>query len=166
VSVNLSRHQLAQPGLVEHIDETLRAAGLAPECVKLEITESAVMENPELALESLRGLRALGVALAVDDFGTGYSSLSHLDSFPFQTVKIDQSFVRGREFAHKDVAILQTIIQLCRELSMDVVAEGIETPEQLSRLRDLGCGLGQGYLFSRPLPGDEMERLLEADPVW
>jgi EAL domain-containing protein (putative c-di-GMP-specific phosphodiesterase class I) len=134
--------------------------------VKLEITESAVMENPEMALECLHGLRGLGVGLSVDDFGTGYSSLSHLHSFPFHTVKIDQSFVRGREFARKDVAILQTIIHLCEELSMEVVAEGVETPAQLEQLRALGCGLGQGYHFSRPLPAAEMELLLERDPEW
>jgi diguanylate cyclase (GGDEF)-like protein len=166
MSVNFSGRQLSQPRLVEHVAQTLQDAGLAVASLKLEITESVVMENAEAAFEVLRRLGDMGVGLAIDDFGTGYSSLGYLDRFPFHTVKIDQSFIRGGGLRDKDAGIVRTIVELARNLGMDVIAEGVETGEQLARLRDVVCGFGQGYFFSKPLEAEQMERLIESNPGW
>lgn len=166
VSVNFSGKQLGQPRLVDHVAQALREARLEVSSLKIEITESVLMENADAALEVLGRLREMGVRLSIDDFGTGYSSLSYLDRFPFHTVKIDQSFIRGQAPGAKGVEIVRTIVDLARKLGMDVIAEGVETKEQLARLRDAACGFGQGYLFSKPLDPLEMERLVESDPKW
>jgi EAL domain-containing protein (putative c-di-GMP-specific phosphodiesterase class I) len=122
------------------------------------------MENAQVALETLQRLREMGVRLLVDDFGTGYSSLSYLDRFPFHTVKVDQSFVKGLKGTV--TPIVRTILDLARSLGMDVIAEGIETADQMQALRASGCGYGQGYLFARPLPSPDFESLLGAVPRW
>lgn len=166
VSVNFSGKQLAQPRLVEHVAQILQDARLGSSSLKIEITESVLMENAEAALEVLGRLREMGVRLSVDDFGTGYSSLGYLDRFPFHTVKIDQSFIRGRQERDKGVEIVRTIVELAGRLGMDVIAEGVETQEQLARLRSVACGFGQGYLFSKPKDPAEMERVIESDPRW
>jgi Amt family ammonium transporter len=132
--------------------------------LKLEVTESVVMENAQVALETLQRLREMGVRLLVDDFGTGYSSLSYLDRFPFHTVKVDQSFVKGLKGTV--TPIVRTILDLARSLGMDVIAEGIETADQMQALRDAECGYGQGYLFARPLAAPDFESLLGAVPRW
>jgi diguanylate cyclase (GGDEF)-like protein len=164
LSVNFSGRQLAQPLLADYVREVLVETGLDPAALKLEVTESVVMENAELARETLARLRDMGVRLLVDDFGTGYSSLSYLDRFPFHTVKIDQSFVKG--LRGQVTPIVRTILELARGLGMDVVAEGIETAEQMQILRDSGCGYGQGYLFARPLAAADLESLITSHPRW
>ena len=152
VSVNLSPRQFRQPNLVEMVDQTLRETGMAPQFLELEITETSMMRNVESAIQTLRGLQALGVQIAIDDFGTGYSSLSYLKNFPISTLKIDQSFVRDAVTDRADAAIVKTIIALGHSLELTVKAEGVETEEQLEFLRRLECDEMQGYLFSKPLP--------------
>jgi diguanylate cyclase (GGDEF)-like protein len=164
VSVNLSARQFAQADLIANVATILDHAGLAPRSLELEITESVVMDQSEVSVERLRGLRALGVKLVLDDFGTGYSSLSYLRRLPLDTIKIDRSFVTGLGTDEADLPIVQAVISLAHALGMDVVAEGIETVGQLLRLRELGCDRGQGYLFARPLPPDDLRMLLEASP--
>jgi len=151
MSVNLSAKQMAQPGLVSQVAAVLQDTDLDPRHLKLEITESAVMENAEMAVTVLRQLKALGVQLSVDDFGTGYSSLSYLHRFPLDTLKIDQSFVSRIGEADENGEIVRTIVTLAENMGMDVVAEGIETLGQLSELRSLKCRYGQGFLFAKPL---------------
>jgi diguanylate cyclase (GGDEF)-like protein len=162
LSVNLSARQVAQPDLLDRIKEALATSKLNPHCLKLEITESVVMENAEAAALMFKQLRALGVQLSIDDFGTGYSSLSYLHRFPLNYLKIDRSFVT-RLTTDNDNAIVKTISTLARNLGMEVIAEGIETEEQHQQLKMLGCEYGQGYLFSRPVDNDGVEHLLEQD---
>lgn len=151
MSVNLSGKQLMQPDLIERIEEVLRESQINPWHLKLEITETVVMENPELAAVTLAKLRSLGVRLSIDDFGTGYSSLSYLNRFPVDTLKIDRSFVTSMNAADENLQIVKTIVTLAGNLGMQVVAEGVETEEQLEQLRLLKCQYGQGFLFSKPL---------------
>ena len=151
VNVNLSGRQFSQVGLIEQVEEVLSETGLDPQRLKLEITESVIMENPEMAVDLLKRLKALGTHLCIDDFGTGYSSLSYLLRFPADTLKIDRSFVSALGSGGRNEDIVGAIVSLAQSLDMDVVAEGVETPEQLATLKSLGCTFGQGYLFSRPL---------------
>ncbi len=160
ISVNLSVRQFSQPNLVGHIDMILRETGLSSDCLKLEITESAVMDNPARANEVLSQLRARRIQLSIDDFGTGYSSLSYLHKFPINTLKIDGSFIRNMGADLQSTGIVGAIIALADNLGMEVVAEGIETESQLARLTTLGCEYGQGYFFSRPLDADRAEHLI------
>jgi diguanylate cyclase (GGDEF)-like protein len=160
VSVNLSGKQFLQPDLLEQIQEVLRETGLDPRGLKLEITETVVMENIETATHTLEQLRALGVELSIDDFGTGYSSLSYLQRFPVSTLKIDRSFVSRMTESDGTAEIVRTIMQLAQNLGMDVVAEGVETESQRAQLRDFECEFGQGYYFSRPMDSDAAEALL------
>jgi len=162
LSVNLSARQVAQPDLLDRIKEALESSKLSPHCLKLEITESVVMENAEAAALMFKQLRALGVQLSIDDFGTGYSSLSYLHRFPLNYLKIDRSFVM-RLTTENDNAIVRTISTLARNLGMEVIAEGIETEEQYQQLKMLGCEYGQGYLFSRPVGNDGVLHLLAQD---
>ncbi len=162
LSVNLSARQVSQPDLVERIKRALNISKLHPHFLKLELTESVVMENAEAAAEMLKRLRALGVQLSIDDFGTGYSSLSYLHRFPVNFLKIDRSFV-NRMTTDNDNAIVKTISTLAHNLGMEVIAEGVETEEQMGQLKTLGCEYGQGYLFSRPVDAEGASRLLAAD---
>jgi diguanylate cyclase (GGDEF)-like protein len=162
LSVNLSARQVAQPDLLDRIKEALAISKLNPHCLKLEITESVVMENAEAAALMFKQLRSLGVQLSIDDFGTGYSSLSYLHRFPLNYLKIDRSFVM-RLTTENDNAIVRTISTLARNLGMEVIAEGIETEEQYQQLKMLGCEYGQGYLFSRPVKNDRVPHLLAQD---
>jgi EAL domain-containing protein (putative c-di-GMP-specific phosphodiesterase class I) len=162
LSVNLSARQVAQPDLLQRIKDALETSKLNPHCLKLEITESVVMENAEAAAQMFKQLRSLGVQLSIDDFGTGYSSLSYLHRFPLNYLKIDRSFVM-RLTTDNDNAIVRTISTLARNLGMEVIAEGIETEEQFQQLKMLGCEYGQGYLFSRPVSNDGVEHLLAQD---
>ena len=150
VSVNLSAKQLMHPSLTKQVIHTLAMTGLDPRQLKLEVTESTVMEHSEKALSVLKELDELGVLLSTDDFGTGYSSLSYLQKFPFDRLKIDRSFIDKMEEDAKSAAIVKTILMLGENLDIEVVAEGIESKQQLAHLRSLGCERGQGYLFSRP----------------
>jgi EAL domain-containing protein (putative c-di-GMP-specific phosphodiesterase class I) len=151
MSVNLSGRQLTQPDLIERIQEVLRESHINPSHLKLEITESVVMENPELAAATLTKLRGLGVRLSIDDFGTGYSSLSYLNRFPVDTLKIDRSFISRMNHADENLQIVRTILTLAANLGMQVVAEGVETKDQLNQLKLLKCQYAQGYLFSKAL---------------
>jgi diguanylate cyclase (GGDEF)-like protein/PAS domain S-box-containing protein len=160
VSVNLSAKQLMHPNLIKQVKEIMNASALHPDCLKLEVTESMVMDNAEVALEILSELCALGVRLSTDDFGTGYSSLSYLHRFPFERLKIDRSFVGKVDTDAKSEEIVRTIVTLAENLHLEVVAEGIETQTQFSKLREFGCYLGQGYLFSKPVAAPVAENIL------
>jgi EAL domain-containing protein (putative c-di-GMP-specific phosphodiesterase class I) len=162
LSVNLSARQVAQPNLLARIKEALDNSKLPAYCLKLEITESVVMENAEAAALMFKQLRSLGVQLSIDDFGTGYSSLSYLHRFPLNYLKIDRSFVM-RLTTDNDNAIVRTISTLARNLGMEVIAEGIETEEQYQQLKMLGCEYGQGFLFSRPVESHSVVHLLARD---
>jgi diguanylate cyclase (GGDEF)-like protein len=157
INVNLSGKQFMQPDLLEQIQGVLRATGLDPRSLKLEITESVVMENIETAVRTLEQLRELGVELSIDDFGTGYSSLSYLQRFPVSTLKIDRSFISRITESDGTAEIVQTIMKLAQTLGMDVVAEGIETERQHTQLTALACEFGQGYYFAKPLDQDAAE---------
>ncbi|CAN7590402.1 EAL domain-containing protein [Acidovorax sp. LjRoot118] len=163
ISVNLSARQLNRPLLADEVAQVLARAGLLPVQLELEITESGVMDNPAQAALRLRELRTLGVSLAIDDFGTGYSSLSYLRNFPLSTLKIDRSFIKDLPIDADASALTAGIIALARSLRMKVVAEGVETLEQLSYLRANGCDEIQGYYLSKPITADEMSRFLERD---
>jgi EAL domain-containing protein (putative c-di-GMP-specific phosphodiesterase class I) len=159
VSVNLSARQFTQNDLVEDVGRTLARTGLEAEALELEITESVLMDQSEAGIRALGEIRNLGVRLVLDDFGTGYSSLSYLKHLPLDTIKIDRTFVAGIDDA-ADRSIVEAVIALAHGLGIGVVAEGIETEGQAERLRELGCDLGQGYLFSRPVPAERTAALL------
>ena len=160
LSVNLSARQLAQQDLVAMVRRAMAETGINPATLCLEITESAVMESGSATTAQLRALKSLGIRLAIDDFGTGFSSLAHLRRFPVDTLKIDGTFVAGLGHEPQDASIAAAVISLSHALGLDTVAEGIETEEQLTILRGLGCDLGQGYLFGRPAPIEETVQLL------
>ncbi len=163
MSVNLSAKQFARADLVEQVSAILAETGLRSSCLELEITESVLMDESDAGIQALQALRGLGVKLVLDDFGTGYSSLSYLKHMPLDTIKIDRSFVNELTGDDANLAIVQAVISLAHGLGIDVVAEGIETAEQLARLRELACDRGQGYFYARPLPADALARLLLAD---
>ena len=154
MSVNLSNRQFTHGDLIGDVRAALEASGLPPEKLYLEITESVIMQQPEAALQVMMGLRSLGCLIALDDFGTGYSSLSYLHRFPIDTLKIDSSFIQAAR-EHKNVEIIRSILALGHGLSLDIIAEGIETTEQRELLQSLQCDFGQGFLFARPGPPSE-----------
>lgn len=161
ISVNLSARQFQYANLVADIQRVLVETNMDPSRLKLEITESAVMQDAERAVRTLRDLKALGFQVAIDDFGTGYSSLSYLKRFPVDKLKIDRSFVDGLGSDAQDTAIVQSVIALAKTLNLSVTGEGVETPAQRMHLNSLGCDRAQGYLFAKPLPVCEIDRLLE-----
>jgi EAL domain-containing protein (putative c-di-GMP-specific phosphodiesterase class I) len=160
VTVNLSARQIPDPGLVEEVASSLAASGLPPASLVLELTESAIMQQPERSASVLRELRTLGVQLAIDDFGTGYSSLSYLQQLPATTLKIDRSFLAGLD-GKDGRTLIRGIVGLANGLSLTTVAEGIETAEQAALVRQLGCMCGQGLFFAPPLPVDEVAAWLD-----
>jgi diguanylate cyclase (GGDEF)-like protein/PAS domain S-box-containing protein len=160
VSVNLSSKQFIQSDLIQRVAQIIQDTKINPEGLKLEITESAVMDDVDSATEMLKKLRALGIKLSIDDFGTGYSSLSYLHRFPIDTLKVDRSFVVNMSEDSENVEIVRTIVSLAQNLGMNVIAEGVETKEQLAALRKLGCENGQGYLFSKPVAAKAAENLI------
>lgn len=160
MSINLSPKQFAQPDLISRIDSIITQTGLPYGCLKLEITESAILDSVDSSAKIIRDLKFRRIQISIDDFGTGYSSLSYLNKFPFNTLKIDRSFVEEVEINPEKRAIIKTIIELAHSLRMDVVAEGIETKAQQSILQALQCEYGQGYLFSRPLGPEELSHFL------
>jgi diguanylate cyclase (GGDEF)-like protein/PAS domain S-box-containing protein len=166
MSVNLSVKELAEANLVERVQSLLTEIGLNPKDVKLEITESAIMDNAEAASAKLNQLKALGIRLSMDDFGTGYSSLSYLHRFPLDTLKIDRSFISRIGPSGENSELVWTIIALARNLGLDIVAEGVETAAQVEQLRTLVCDYGQGYFFAKPLECDAATALLEQMPRW
>ncbi len=166
IAVNLSGRQLAHPDLVADIREVLATSGIDPKQVELEVTESVLMDDVEASAVTLTELRDLSVRLSVDDFGTGYSSLSYLRRFPVDKLKVDRSFVSGLGEDDSDSAIVAAVINLAHTLGLEAVAEGVETPEQLQALRDLGCDQAQGFYMARPLPDDQLSALLGEQPRW
>jgi diguanylate cyclase (GGDEF)-like protein len=166
MSVNLSSKQVAQPNLVTEIHDILEETSVAAKHLKLEITESAVMQNAEMSARLLKRLKALGVQLSIDDFGTGYSSLGYLHRFPVNTLKIDRSFVGRIGEAAENIEIVRTIVSLAENMGMEVVAEGVETLSQLTQLRKLNCRFGQGYLFSRPVDAASVSAWISKKPHW
>ncbi len=160
VCVNLSARQFSREGLADHVEALLRRTGVSSRLLGLEMTESSLIPDAGTALQVLSGLRRLGVSLLMDDFGTGYSSLHHLHAFPFDVLKVDRSFVTRMTEGDQPLQIVRTIVELARVLGMDVVAEGIETQEQETLLRQLGCRFGQGFLFSKPAPAETISRML------
>ena len=166
MSVNLSASHLAQKGIVDQLRTIVFETNIDPEYLKLEITESAVMQNAEHTINVLNKIRELGIKLSIDDFGTGYSSLSYLHRFPIDTLKVDRSFVGTMEDGSENGEIVRTVIALAKALNLSVIAEGIESIHQFHQLRILGCEYGQGYLFSRPVPAAEAEKLLQDAGRW
>ncbi|NES94526.1 MAG: EAL domain-containing protein [Desertifilum sp. SIO1I2] len=166
ISVNLSGCQLAQPNSIEQIDQILQQTGLPPHSLKLEITESTIMETSAIALSGLQGLKQRNLKLCIDDFGTGYSSLSRLHQLPIHTLKIDKSFVSQIQQDGSQWKMMGTIVTLARNLGMEAIAEGVETAEQLELLRSLQCQQGQGYFFSPPVEAQRAQELLAQFPRW
>jgi diguanylate cyclase (GGDEF)-like protein len=164
MSVNLSGRQIEDPGLVADVRRALDDAGLDPQMLTLEITESVLMRDAEQTIDALRRLREVGVRLAIDDFGTGYSSLSYLRRLPVDILKIDRSFVAVVDSGPDEAALVRSIVSLGASLRLETVAEGIEQPQQLAQLRSLGTRLGQGYYFAKPLPAEAVERLFAVAP--
>ena len=162
MSVNLSAQQFQRPNLPDEVARVLRQTGLPPSSLNLEITENTVMENAPSTINCLLKLHALGIKLAIDDFGTGYSSMSYLKRFPVDYVKIDRSFVEELD-KETDKVVAAGMVSLVRALNMKVIAEGVETAEQLARLQEMGCDLAQGHYFSEPLPSEEVPALLASN---
>jgi EAL domain-containing protein (putative c-di-GMP-specific phosphodiesterase class I) len=167
ITVNLSAHQFHNPGLIPMIETALRESGMSPERLVIEITESVALLNAAETMETMSYLKESGIGIALDDFGTGYSSLSNLALLLPRIIKIDRSFVSpAQESAHNDT-LLEAIVSLGLKLNTTVLAEGIETREQLERLRLLGCPLGQGFLFSPAVPSSDVEPMLtRSTGIW
>ena len=166
MSINLSGRQLDHATLVDDVARAIEQAGIDPQTVILEITETALMEDVEAAIGRLNELKTLGIQVAIDDFGTGYSSLQYLRQFPADIIKVAKPFVDGVVEAGSDeYRIADAIVRLGETFGLRALAEGIELPEQRAMLRDLRCELGQGYLFSRPLAPPEIEALLLAPDI-
>jgi diguanylate cyclase (GGDEF)-like protein/PAS domain S-box-containing protein len=165
LSLNLSAHQLTAPRLVEEVSAALERTSTDPSRLHLEITESALMADTEGAAGVIRSIKDLGVRVSIDDFGTGYSSLAHLKRLAVDTLKIDRSFVDGLGREPEDTAIVMAVLGMAHSLGLSVVAEGVETEEQLRALRDLGCTTAQGFLFARPEPPESVSRFLAASPA-
>lgn len=165
ISVNISAKQFSQPDLIQQIEQILQETGIDARSLKLEITESVLMENAKSVAAMLVQLQALGLRLSMDDFGTGYSSLSYLRRFPIDTLKIDRSFIRNVDVNVEEIKIMRTVVDLAWNLGMDVVAEGVETKTQMYQLQALKCDFGQGYLFSKPLDSLAAEALIAAKNI-
>lgn len=166
MSVNISARQFAQLDILEQIDQIVAETQINPQCLKLEITESAFINNAQSAKAILQELRQRRIQLSIDDFGTGYSSLSYLHNFPVDTLKVDRSFVSKLDGTLESLGLIPAIKKIAETMKMSVVAEGIETAQQLAQLRELNCEFGQGYLFAKPLPEKEATELLVASPKW
>jgi len=166
IGVNLSSRQFQGPGLVAEVAEVLRATGLSPRSLRLEVTESLLMDKHPNVAQTMTELRAMGVRIDLDDFGTGYSSLSYLHQFPIDTLKIDRSFIHRIGASDDALEIVNTILALARSLDMEVVAEGVETEQQLEQLRKMHCAYAQGYHLSRPVEAPQFETLIGTGRSW
>ena len=164
MAVNVSSRQFARHDLVEMVEAVLAETGMPPRSLKLEITETSIMEHGASVVSKLNRLKELGILVSIDDFGTGYSSLAYLQKFPLDNLKIDLSFVKMLDVAPENVEIVRAIITLAHTLGLEVVAEGVEKPEHLEVLCSLDCEYGQGYLFSRPLAEEQVLELLASPP--
>ena len=160
VAVNLSASQFHEPDLVARMGAILRASGVVPQLIEVEITESMVMREPERAAKVMQGLRAMGVRISIDDFGTGHSSLGYLKRFPIDRLKVDRSFVRDLPHNNDDVAITRAVIAMAHSLRMTVVAEGVEHQDQFDLLRNEGCDEFQGFYCAKPMEEDDLLRFL------
>ncbi|MFW6179777.1 MAG: EAL domain-containing protein, partial [Desulfohalobiaceae bacterium] len=161
LSVNLSAKQFKDIDLIYNLDNLLRRSGLPPGSLKLEITESVIMQDVESSTKTLQAIRDRDIQLAIDDFGTGYSSLSYLQRFPVQYLKIDRSFIWPMQGQDQNYELVRTIISMARNLNKEVVAEGLETAVHLHLLQELGCGLGQGFYFAKPLDAQATQDFLQ-----
>jgi len=166
MSVNVSGLQLADMDEIDLLAGIINKSGADPATVKLEITETLMMEDPDHAADALNKLKALGVMIAIDDFGTGYFSLSYLHQFPLDTLKIDRAFVINMNKSKSSNRIVRSIANLALSLEMDIVAESIEEKTQMDDLRGLGCQYGQGYFMAKPMPADDIIELIESRPNW
>ncbi|MFL2920171.1 MAG: putative bifunctional diguanylate cyclase/phosphodiesterase [Thalassobaculaceae bacterium] len=166
ISINLSSRQFSDPNLVEGIVENIEKSGFDAEFLKIEITESALMQNAQRSVSMLNQLKDLNIKVCVDDFGTGYSSLSYLHTFPIDTLKIDRSFVHDMSRNFRNMEIIRTIIMLAHNLKLDVIAEGVETGEQDAQLSALGCQFAQGFYFSRPINSSDAALLIQQNHRW
>lgn len=166
ISVNVAGKQIKEPSFINQIERILTETGLDGNCLKLEITESMLMEDIQETINTLLQIKALNIQLSIDDFGTGYSSFSYLHRFPINTLKIDRSFVSQMNFDKEKFEIVRTITSLAHTLGMDVIAEGVETAEQFAQLQALGCEFGQGYFFSKPLNCELTEAMLPVNLQW
>jgi diguanylate cyclase (GGDEF)-like protein/PAS domain S-box-containing protein len=166
MSINISRQQVMRGGLLEVLESVIKKSGVPPDRLALEITESSVIGNPGEAVALLRRVKDLGVYIHMDDFGTGYSSLSHLDRFPIDCLKIDRSFIRNLDTATGNPGLVRSIVDIGRALDIDVIAEGVETEEQLARLREMSCASAQGFLFSRPIRPEKVTPLILESKAW
>ncbi|HXH58502.1 EAL domain-containing protein [Iamia sp.] len=162
LAVNLSARQLADPGLADDVERAIVTSGIDPGSLVLEVTETALMEDPDRALATLQRLRRIGARIAVDDFGTGYCSLSYLSAFPVQILKVDAAFVARMTTNQQDRTIVAAVIGLAHALGIMALGEGVESESQLEMLSELGCDAVQGFLLGVPLPGPELLRRLEA----
>jgi EAL domain-containing protein (putative c-di-GMP-specific phosphodiesterase class I) len=156
VAVNLAARQFRQPALAARVAAILDETGLDAAALELEITESAMMHDPQQVTATLSELKRIGVRIAIDDFGTGYSSLGYLKLFPVDVLKIDQTFIRDAPTQARDAAIVRVIIEMARALKLQVVAEGVETAAHLDFVQAMGCDLAQGYFFAKPMPVSEL----------
>jgi EAL domain-containing protein (putative c-di-GMP-specific phosphodiesterase class I) len=163
MSINVSARQLEQPEFVQDVADALAATEINPSSLTLEITETALMREPEIAARRLAALKEVGVRLAIDDFGTAYSSLAYLRQFPVDALKIDRSFIDGIATSKASAALIHTLVALGKALDIETLAEGIEDQAQLETLQREDCDQGQGFLFSRPLDVDAIERFLDVD---
>lgn len=163
MSINISARQFSQPALVDNILSRLEEFDLSAHNMKVEITETAIMERAKQSVDMLNRLKSAGVLVSIDDFGTGYSSMSNLQEFPLDQLKVDLSFVRKMNDSAENLEIVRAIINLAHNLGLNVVAEGVETFEQESVLAELGCEFGQGYLFSRPISRSKVESYFKGE---
>ena len=156
LAINLSAQQLFHQGTLDMLQDLVGRGDLGADSLEIEITESGIMQNPELAVTNLSAIRDMGIGIAIDDFGTGYSSLAYLKRFPINILKIDRSFIRDITLDQDDTTIVKTILAMSEALNMRAIAEGVETQEQKDILAELGCAEGQGYLFARPMPCEDL----------
>ena len=158
--------QLSELAEIDLLAGIIDQSGVDPTVVKLEITETLLVEDPDHAVAALNQLKELGVSIAIDDFGTGYSSLSYLHQYPLDTLKIDRAFVSNMDKSENSRRIVTSVAHLALALEMDIVAEGIEEKAQLEALRDMGCQYGQGYYMAKPTTADNIVELIDSRPVW
>ncbi|WP_279384450.1 EAL domain-containing protein [Geotalea toluenoxydans] len=162
VAVNFSPKQFLQPMMVNMVEQVLAEEDMDPRWLEMEVTENVMLQNVDKTIDTLNRLNKLGIHISIDDFGTGYSSLSYIKKLPIQTLKIDQSFVSDIDTNKDDAAIATAVINMARSLRLNVIAEGVETVEQLKMLSDLDCQEMQGYLFSKPVSAEEVTHLLKS----
>jgi EAL domain-containing protein (putative c-di-GMP-specific phosphodiesterase class I) len=161
VAVNISARQLADPNLISHIEGSIKANGIDPATLCLELTETALLDETHSCERTMANLSAIGVRLALDDFGVGFSSLGYLKRLPLSMIKLDRTFIENVTDNPHDAAIVRAVSEMADTIGIDVVAEGVETDEQVRMAHDLGCGFAQGFHFAEPVPASYVERLLD-----